>query len=888
MALLFPNMNFPRPTPGGFFRLCLGLLFCYSVLADERADQPANHPPEGLSAFLETHCWDCHDSESAKGQLDLETLSFDLRHPETFEQWVMIHDRVQAGEMPPPKKRQPNPTATAQFLERMATTLVTADQDRIDTHGRSKVRRLNRFEYENKLRYVLRAPWLIVAERLPVDGIKHLFSKSGEILDVSHVQMEQYLTAAEYAVRTAMNTIAHPTSKKKYYAREERSMQGYLRYRWSQSSATRAAIPLLGTTPEPEVIRGNQPVTVGEADPVRREKEAFGFVSGTYTATTKYDFTRMRVPTDGIYRLRLKSYSFLAGPNGRSGGDDHGLSGGRQAWWRPSRTEAFRGQRSEPITLYALSNSGDSRWLTTYDAHPDPAVIERTVTLKQGEGIRPDAARLVRTRPGWKGNPLATKEGIPGFALNWLEVEGPIHSTWPPASYQALFADTGFELTDNAAVMLTPEDEEASAKHLIARFISHVFPVTTESTRSPHQDTLTQSYFTIYQRARELQQTWTDAMVMTFAAVLCSPEFLYLDFTPGELTPRQLATRLAYFLWESPPDQALLALDNLTDPAVLSRETDRLLDDPKSHRFRDLFLNHWLDLGELNANTPDAELYPDYYLHDLLTESSLRETRLYFQDLITHNRPAKHLVQSDVTYLNECLQEHYGLPLHEGVEPHRVTLPPQSPRGGLLTQASILRVTANGTTTSPVIRGAWVMERIMGLEIPPPPSGVEAVEPDTRGATTIREQLDQHRANTSCHACHAKFDPPGFALESFDIAGGWRERYRAVDPDHKPKPGLGKNGHQFLFHEAKPIDSQGQLLTGETFRNITELKSILAEQERQIARNLVRRLIAYATGAPVSFAERREVEEILDHCRPNYGIRSLLHSVVQSKLFRIK
>ena len=176
----------------------------------------------------------------------------------------------------------------------------------------------------------------------------------------------------------------------------------------------------------------------------------------------------------------------------------------------------------------------------------------------------------------------------------------------------------------------------------------------------------------------------------------------------------------------------------------------------------------------------------------------------------------------------------------------------------------------------------------MGLEIPPPPSGVDAVEPDTRGATTIREQLDKHRATKSCNACHAKFDPAGFALENFDIAGGWRNRYRAVDANHEPEVGLGKNGHAFLFHYAKPVDAHGKLITGEAFSDVRELKTILAQNERQIARNLVQRFITYATGAPVSFSDRAEVESILDQCAPDYGIRSLLHGVVQSSLFSIK
>jgi hypothetical protein len=858
-----------------FFTQLFGLVFLISLALS------ASGPPS-IFVFLENHCLDCHDSETSKGNLNLESLTFAPSNPSNFDKWVLIHDRVANGEMPPKKKTLPLPHDRDRFLNSIAAPLTETDRDRINNQGRAKVRRLNRYEHENKLRHVLQAPWLQLADRLPADGIKHLFSKSGEVLDVSHIQMEQYLVVAEYAVRTAINAAAHPTTKKKFYAREERSMQGYLRYRWSQSSATRTSIPLIGTTPDPEVIRGNKPVTVGDSNPKIREQEAFGFVSGTYTATTKYDFTRMRVPIDGIYQLRMKSYTFTAGPNGRSGGDDHGLTGGRQAWWRPSRTETFPGKRSEPITLYALSNSGDSRWLTTYDAHPKPKIINRTVTLKQGEGIRPDAARLVRTRPGWKGNPNATPEGVPGFAMNWLEVEGPIHESWPPQSYTATMGTLPFNVAENDQVQINPEVPSKTAKERIAQFLDKIIP------HSSKQEESVQTYFNIYTRARELGQCFTDAMVMTYAAMLCSPHFLYLDSVPGDLPQRQLAERLAYFLWESPPDTALLDQEPLSDPSVLHRETERLLTDNRSTRFVNQFLDHWLDLRDLNANTPDAELYPDYYLHDLLTESSLRETRLFFRECLDHDLPVRNLIDSEFTYLNECLANHYGIPTHETVIPQRVSLPKDSPRGGLLTQASILRVTANGTTTSPVIRGAWVMERLLGLDIPSPPSGVAAVEPDTRGATTIREQLEKHRETASCNACHAKFDPPGFALESFDIAGGWRDQYRAIDEAHKPVKGLGKNGHSFVFHYAKNVDSGGTLLSGDSFQNIKSLKALLAKEERQIARNLVHQFIVYATGAPVSFADRHEVEAILEACASDYGIRSLLHGVIQSRLFRIK
>lgn len=873
-------MNTLGNRSGFRFRLLGGLKLCSLLLAC--ALQVAGSEPPG-KAFLAAHCHECHDSSLAEGGLNLEQLAFDLSQSKTFEIWEVIHDRVRDGEMPPKKKQRPPQEELSGFLATLSAPLVKADAARISAQGRAKARRLNRFEFENSLREGLEAPWLQIADLLPEDGVAHLFNKVGDRLDISHVQMAKYLETAEHALRMAVQTAAFPATTERFYAREEPVMQNYLRYRFGQMAALRAAIPLVGTNPEPDVIRGKQPLTVGESDPLKREQEAMGFVCGTYTATTKYDFTRMKIGVDGAYRLRLKTYTFTAGPNGADGGEDHGLTGGNPAWWKPSRTAAFLGTRSEPVTIYALADSGDSRWLATFDSQPEPQIIEREVYLKRGEKIRPDATRLVRSRPGWKGNPLATTNGSPGLALNWLEIEGPIHDQWPPAPFQALFAGLPFEVSATKEVRVLPGDESAEAAKLLLRFANRMWrqPEVSEARIEP--------YLRIFNRARELGEDFTGAMIAACASMLCSSEFLFLNTETGPLDPEALAARLSFFLWNAPPDADLLRNRKLREPAVLRAETERLLNNPRAGRFINAFLDYWLDLRDINANTPDAELYPDYYLDDQLTESSVLETRAFFNELLAKNLPARTLIHSDFTFANERLAQHYHLPAFEGVELRRVALPDDSSHGGLLTQASILRVTANGTTTTPVIRGAWAVERIMGVHIPPPPSGIEAITPDTRGATTIREQLDKHRASASCAACHAKFDPVGFALESFDVAGGWRERYRAIGEEGERVHGLGKNGHEFRFRLAQAIDPSGELADGRKFATIFELKKHLLKEERAVARNLVERFVVYATGAPVTFSERAEVEAILDEAaKTEYGVRSLLHGVVQSKMFRVK
>jgi hypothetical protein len=238
--------------------------------------------------------------------------------------------------------------------------------------------------------------------------------------------------------------------------------------------------------------------------------------------------------------------------------------------------------------------------------------------------------------------------------------------------------------------------------------------------------------------------------------------------------------------------------------------------------------------------------------------------------------------------LNERLATLYGIPGVAGAAIRRVELPADSPRGGIITQASILKITANGTTTSPVLRGVWMNERILGKPVPPRPSGVPAVDTDTRGATTIREQLAKHRSQPVCNSCHALIDPAGFALESFDVVGAWRDNYRALG-DGQKVTGWGKGGQPFEFHTALPVDASGTLPDGRNFADVRELRRLLLTDERQLARNLASQLITYSTGAPVRFGDRPQLEAILDQAKSsNYGVESLIQAIIQSDLFRSK
>ncbi len=825
-------------------------------------------PVEELVPFLEYHCYDCHDSATKKGKLDLETFPSDLSDPASMALWVKVHDRLKTGEMPPKKKDTPPQEESSPFLESLSKELIAADQARAAEQGRSTWRRLNRLEYENSLRELLSAPWLDVKEILPEDGEAHRFSKAGEALDISHIQMARYLQAADEALRAVITTRPEKPENKttRYYAREQKAMVDKIYYSQFNTSPDRATFPLLGTTAQPDVIAEKVPVTVGKNDPATRELEALGVTASSYEPIQPR-FSSFRAKHNATYKLRFMTQTFTA---------EAIVNKKDPSVILPSREKTFPGKREEPVSLYAIDGR-TQRKIGEFDSLPEARVAEIETLLREGEVIGPDASRLYRSRPpGPFRNPNATPDGVPGVAYRWMEVEGPIISRWPPAGHELLFGDLPIN---------SPEDPAADSRRLLSNFIEKAY-------RRPVSGEDTERFLPVIRVALDTGSSFSDAMIAGYTAVLCSPGFLCLEEPVGKLDDHALASRLSYFLWNSPPDKTLRALADsgkLSDPATLRAQTDRLLDDPRSDLFITSFLDSWLDLRHINGTSPDSTLYPDYYLDDLLTESALGETRLFFTSLIRENLPARNLIASDFTFLNERLATHYGIPGVKGVSLEKTTLPPDSPRGGLMTMASVLKVTANGTTTSPVLRGNWILERILGQTVPPPPPGTPAVEPDIRGAKTIRQQLAKHSEDPSCNTCHSKMDPPGFALESFDVLGGWRDNYRALEGKGKPVPGSGKNGQRFTFYNGLPVDSTGRLADGSPFTDIRSFKKLLLEDERPIAANLANQFITYSTGTPVRFGDRPALETILHNSeKTGYGIRTIIHEIIQSTVFQYK
>ncbi len=881
--------------------------------------------------FFDQYCSDCH-YEDQSGGLDLSVLTFEPNNRDNLATWIRVFDRVSAGEMPPKKRKErPAPTDVAAFTQTVSSSITAFEQELTARDGRAMQRRLNRYEYENALRDLLYVPWAQVKDKLPHDGEAYRFNKSGEALDVSYVQMERYLTAADHAMRQAMSAVFErpKPSVRRIYARDAIG-QRYLP-RENGTLPDRLMFPVLDSHAQPEVRAGRAP----NSTPQTREREAVGKVSSIFSDAGNYGWG-FNAPVAGRYRIRLKGYSVWVSGGGigrwfyEGQGEEKAPVYWLPVWHRPNADEIWPGRNDEPMGIYAQS-SGQTRPIGVMDFTPKPTVGEIEVQLAGGESIRTDAMRLFRTRVNGTDeqyvNPLATKEGMPGYAVQWLEVTGPLEDAHASRGYELLFGDLpmrrlrageqggvplevvtpttippvggptgaaafgfgpgGFQRnpTSNVTVEVISKSPQRDAERLLRNFIQTAY-------RRPVTEPEVQRFLGLFKRELQLGSGFARSMLTAYTGVLVSPGFVFVEERPGKLDGWALATRLSLFLWNSTPDSALrarAARGELHEPAVLRAETERLLSDPRSRRFVDAFTDYWLDLRKIDDTSPSATIYNDYELDEPLKTASLQETQLFFAELLRADLPARNIITADFTYLNERLARHYGIAGVTGAKMRRVALPPDSERGGLMTMASVLKLTANGTTTSPVLRGHWITERLLGIETRPPPPNVKAVEPDIRGAVTIRQQLAMHRDNPSCASCHIKMDPPGFALESFDVMGARREMYRAVAENVKPVPGYGLNGQAFAFHYGLPVDSTGELPDGRSFRDIKEFKRLIANDEVSVARNLARQLVVFATGAPVRFSDRAELERILQRASARqYGVRTLVEEIVRSELFQTK
>jgi hypothetical protein len=458
----------------------------------------------------------------------------------------------------------------------------------------------------------------------------------------------------------------------------------------------------------------------------------------------------------------------------------------------------------------------------------------------------------------------------PGVAVHGIEIDGPLVETWPPPVQTRLFGNRDLKTG-------TPADAKSAFEKLLPSLFRR--PVTADEVRF---------YVGFVTDRVAAGDPFPKAFRAAVRVALCSPDFLFMRAKSATLDGPELAARLSYLLWSSCPDDALTAAarrGDLADREKLLAQVDRMLADPKAARFRDQFVGQWLGLRQIDATVPDAKLYPEF--DDHLLASMAKETLLFVGELLDRDLPVRNLVDSDWTFLDGRLARHYGIPGVDGLDFRKVPLKPESHRGGVLTHASLLKATANGSTTSPVVRGNWVLSAVLGRPIKRPPPDVPAIEPDTRGTTTVRQLLAKHRESAACAGCHNRIDPPGLALESYDPIGAYRTYFRTTAGG--PKVEFKVAGRSVGHHKGPAVDPSGTLANGETFADLAGLKKHLLADERAVAANLAGKLLEYATGAAPGVADRAAVAAIVDRAKPSgYGVRTILHEVIASELFRTR
>ena len=765
------------------------------------------------------HCQECHDTEKPKGNFRIDRLSADFTDAASRERWLTVIEQLKSGAMPPKGKPRPADKEVRALFDWIAGRMQAAETARRE-QGRVVLRRLNRNEYENTVRDLL-GIYVELKEMLPLDSSANGFDNVAEALHVSSFLMDKYLEAAEKSLNIAIaNGPQPPLIKKRYSLKDTHQVK---------------------TTTERVFRKLDDDAVVM-------------FSSSAWQAINLYQFYP---PDRGNYRFHISASGF-------------------QSMGKPVTYRVDAGR---------MGMAGSSHLVGYFDAAADkPNVLEFVETLEPRASIRIHPYGLASAQAVHKIG-ADVYEGR-GLAVQWVDVEGPLHDVWPPQSHRSIFGDMAqkaapiFNFSKRVEVASTKPEEDA--ERILRSFARRAFR------RTVTDDDLKPFMKLVKGRLAD-KYTFEQAVRVGLMGVMVSPDFLFLREKPGKLDDFALASRLSYFLWSTMPDEELLTLaeqKKLSEPKTLHGQVERMLKSPKASAFTINFVGQWLNLRDIDATVPSHILYPEY--DDMLKYSMLRETYLFFEEVLRNDLSLTSFVHSDFTMLNGRLARHYGIPESPGTtvpglwEFKKVPLPKDSHRGGVLTMASVLKVTANGTYTSPILRGAWVLERILDQPPPRPPEGVLAVDPDIRGTISIRQQLAKHRSVATCASCHAKIDPPGFALESFDVIGGWRDYYRIS--------GNGKavilDGRRMPYLQGPNVDAADVMADGQKFRDIDEFKRILLKDKDQLARALAGKLATYATGAAPQLGDQAEIEAIVRSIRAkDYGMRALVHEIVQSRLF---
>ncbi|HEV3438507.1 MAG TPA: DUF1592 domain-containing protein [Gemmata sp.] len=788
--------------------------------------------------FLQKYCLDCHNGNKASGGMTLEGYQSEAHARKDRKNWATVQHVLAAGEMPPKKKAQPTKEEREFVIAWIETALTKIDCTGPKDPGRVTIRRLNRAEYNNTIRDLCGVD-INPAEEFPADDVGYGFDNIGDVLSFQPILLEKYLAAAERILGTALKIEEVPKSSRQTFGAQN-----------------------INTIPR----------SAKSADPVRIvfKSEGQGFLE-------KFNF-----PVEGDYTVRFRGW-------GSKVGDEF-----------PKVVIRVDGKDIKTFTVETESGNSAGFKLTDQvlaalknDKVPE-SVLVKLNPLKNKEFSRDDFEkeinkllnadetkqfqRLILNHAGKSRTFEATAHFTAGekqvrvaftnafedkqekksreFGLERIEIEGPSNPVPPPES-----ASVKLLLIARPSSAM---DARTAAEKILTKFACRAY-------RRPIKTDEIARLMKLFDVATKQGEPFENAIRLPMKAVLVSPHFLYRieddPKNPNEvrtLNDFEFATRLSYFLWSSMPDDELYKraeVGDLRQPGVLEAQVKRMLKDPKSRSLSENFAGQWLQLRNLMTIAPDKGYYPGW--DEKLRDAMAREAEAFFEYIVKNDRSILEFLDADYTFVNRRLAEHYGIPNVSGGEFRQVKLP-DGRRGGVVTMASTLTVTSNPTRTSPVKRGKWILENILGTPPPPPAPDVPELPPTGQLKGTLRQQMEQHRANPSCATCHSRLDPLGFGLENFDGIGGWRTQ------DNK-----------------QAIDSSGVLPGGEKFNGPAELRKVLLGKADLFRHCLGEKLLTFALGRGLEYYDKCALDEIVFAAKAEKDtFSSLVLAIVKSDPFQ--
>jgi mono/diheme cytochrome c family protein len=789
------------------------LLAC--LLAGSLAAQTSSPSfDKSVQPFLARNCYACHNSKVKTADVDLQQFKTADSIAKESDVWEKAIQKMRTGEMPPKGFPPPRSADVKSVTDWLHQELERAERQVAPDPGRVTARRLNRAEYNNTIRDLLGVD-LRPADEFPQDDSGYGFDNIGDVLSLSPVLMEKYMAAAEKVVRAALSG---PEQLKPTVARYQPNYRDY---------------PL---SPKPKF-----------------DYDATGLSMPNALHATH------RFPVDG-------EYVFNVVPEGRR---PHGSEPVEMAFWLDGKQVKVL-EVDAPSDGSSLDLFGQARSFRLFVPAGDHWIAGSVLHLFEGlppsyGGPNPSKRPIPRERP-FRPRPGLTPQQIEEIRvlrqvpanrvyIHYVEITGPYKQAKGPSP-------------ESLRKVLTCG--HLNGKHLATCERKIIGDMARRAFRRPVSQSELQPYLKLAALAKQQGATsFEERIGVAIEGLLVSPDFLFRvekSETP-QISQHELASRLSYFLWSSMPDSELMRAANtgtLRKPQVLRAQISRMLKDPKALALVENFGGQWLETRRLESVAPDREKFPEF--EEYLRMSMRKETDLLFENIIKEDRSILEFIDANYSFLNQRLAEFYGIPNVKGAEFRKVDLT-GTPRGGILTQASVLTVSSYANRTSPVLRGKWVLENILNAPPPPPPPNVPALDEKATGSSaSMRQQMEEHRKNATCASCHSRMDPLGFGLENFNAIGAWRTQ------DGK-----------------FPIDASGQLPDGRKFDGAAALKTILRQDHQAFGQGLTEKMLTYALGRGLERYDKRTVKQIASKIEASdYKFSSLVWEIVNSLPFQMR